>query len=186
MTLSRHPLISRFVSTRHNVRVAEALAVVSGFLLLTMLAQIAMPLPFTPVPITGQTFGVAVIALLWGRKLGGLSVFCYVSGGFLGLPIFAGGVAGVFLGPTTGYFLGMVFASLVMGMLADRGWARTLPRAYLACAVGSIITFACGVSGLAFYLPGEMLFASGVLPFLPGDLLKSVAAALVAARTRPR
>jgi biotin transport system substrate-specific component len=157
--------------TSHNV-----IATLAGTVIIAAVAQISIPLPFTPVPITGQTFGVALIALLWGQKRGFASVALYLSLGFSGLPIFAAGKSGASFGPTSGYLIGMLAAAFLMGTLADRGWTKTFWRTWLAAFCGSGVTFLCGVIVLSFFIPKESLFAAGVLPFIPGDLIKTLLA----------
>lgn len=160
--------------TAHNI-----LAVLSGIALIAVAAQIAVPLPFTPVPITGQTWGVAMVSLLWGRSRGVAVVGGYLSLGLLGSPLFALGKSGPGFGPTSGYLLGMLSAAFVMGSLADRGWTKKFFTTWLAAAIGSTITFTCGVLGLALFVPASELITSGVLPFIPGDLLKTLLACSV-------
>lgn len=148
----------------------------AGVVLLSALAQISIPLPWTPVPITGQTFGVAVLSLGLGRRLGFASVVTYVFLGGLGAPIFANGKFGLSLGPTLGYLVGMMLASLVMGSLSDRAWNRSFWKCYLACILGSVCTFGLGLFGLSFFVPKASLLSAGLWPFLPGDLIKSLLA----------
>ncbi len=155
-------------------------AVIGGSLLLALLAQVSFILPFTPVPITGQTFGVAVLALCWGRKRALASFALYLSEGAMGLPFFALGKSGLLLGPTFGYLIGMLLASGVVGHLADKGYARTIKSAFACCLVGSFIIFSCGLLGLSFFVPAKALLVTGFLPFIPGDLIKSFAAASLA------
>jgi biotin transport system substrate-specific component len=132
------------------------------------------------VPITGQTLGVALCALMFGRARGATAVASYLALGAIGVPLFALGQSGLSFGPTSGYLIGMLLAAFAMGSLADRGWSKSFPRAWLVAFIGSIITFTCGVFVLSFFIPREALFASGVLPFLPGDALKTVIAATIA------
>jgi biotin transport system substrate-specific component len=171
--------------SRHTI-FHNALSILGGALLLSLLAQVAIPLPWTPVPITGQTFGVAFTSLLWGRKRGLAVTLLYVTGGAAGLPIFAGGQSGLIMGPTVGYLAGMILASFLMGLLADLGWTKTWLRTWLAASSGSLVTFLCGVLGLSFFLPTEQLFVAGVLPFLPGDLLKTLLASTLVFQTHSR
>lgn len=159
------------------------ISVVIGVAFLSLLAQIALPLPWTPVPVTGQTFGAALVALLWGRKRGCLVFISYLLIGSLGAPVFALGKAGLLLGPTSGYLLGMLVATYVMGTLADLGWTRTFLQSYLAAVIGSVITFAFGLLVLSFYLPSSALLGAGLLPFLAGDVVKTLAASAIAARS---
>lgn len=151
---------------------------------LSLLAQIAIPLPWTPVPITGQTFGVALTALIWGRKRATATILSYLALGTLGLPIFAMGKSGFSVGPTTGYLAGMVLATYWMGALSDLGWAKTLGRAYVTSFSGSLIIFFCGVVGLSLFIPSKELWSAGVLPFLPGDFLKSLLASFIAVQAQ--
>ena len=169
----------------HRLR-AEILALLGGTLYLALLAQIAIPLPFTPVPITGQTFGVATLALLWGRRRAMATFFLYVTEGALGLPVFAQLSAAPELGATTGYLVGMAIACYVVGGRSDRGQARTFRGAFLSAVLGSVCVFAAGIVGLAFYLPSQNLIVAGLLPFLPGDLVKNILAAQFASRLSAR
>lgn len=160
----------------------QVASVLFGVVFLAALAQIAIPLPFTPVPITGQTFGVALLSLLWGRKWGFAAVAAYVCAGSLGLPIFSQGAAGLKLA-SSGYLLGMCMSSLVIGTLADRGWNKNFRTSFAACLLGSLCVFSCGLLVLSNFVPKEALIAQGLLPFLPGDLLKSTLASLIASRS---
>jgi biotin transport system substrate-specific component len=156
-----------------------------GAIALAVLAQVRVTLPWTPVPITGQTFGVALMALLFGARVAGPAIALYVIAGALGAPVFSGGLGGLgSLGPTLGYLGGMVVASFVVGALADRGWARRFWTALGAAYVGSAITFACGLAVLSAYLPSEALLGAGLLPFLAGDAIKNTLAAGIASGVR--
>lgn len=172
-------LTSRFSGeTRISVEISMGLL---GVLLLSLLAQVAIRLPWTPVPVTGQTFGVALTALLWGRTRAFGVVASYLILGFVGLPVMAAGQA-LTLGATGGYLGGMLLAAFVVGELADRGFTQSWWRAFLAAASGSVIIFTCGLLVLSFYVPYENLFISGLLPFLPGDLFKNLLASFIASR----
>lgn len=178
-------LIPGLLTSRPSSRVTEVSLVVVGSLLLALLAQIVIPLPFTPVPITGQTFGVAVLALLWGSKRAMATFALYIAEGAVGLPFFALGKSGLIPGPTLGYLVGMGVACFVVGKLSDRGFAKRFSTALLACFAGSVCVFTFGLIGLSFFVPGSHLIETGLLPFLPGDLIKScLAAAIVSQGTR--
>jgi len=162
---------------------AEVFAVVaSGILLLTLAAQIRIVLPWTPVPITGQTMGVTFIALSFGRKLGLATVLSYLCIGFLGFPVFASWQGGFTFGPTMGYLIGMALSTAVVGTLADRGFARTHKGALLCGFIGSLFVFGCGLSVLSFYVPLSQLLTAGLLPFIPGDIMKTTIAATIVSR----
>jgi biotin transport system substrate-specific component len=179
-------LIPRILSKRGSSTFGRALenvvAVFTGVVLLSLLAQVAIPLPWTPVPITGQTFGVALIAMLWGRARGFAVVLSYLIAGAIGLPVFAMAKSGLAFGPTFGYLLGMLVASIWMGFLADRGWTKTFLRAWLTAFSGSVIVFSFGLAVLSTFVPSESLLAFGLLPFLPGDFLKTLIASSVVYR----
>ena len=143
-------------------------------------AQLAIPVPWSPVPITGQTFAV----LLCGATLGARRAFAaqvlYLVEGAAGLPFFAGGAGGavVFAGPTAGYLLAFPFAAAVTGWLAARGWDRNFLGTLAAMLFGSAVIFALGLAVLSRFVPADQLLAAGLLPFIPGDLIKSSLAAL--------
>jgi biotin transport system substrate-specific component len=155
----------------------------SGFVALT--ARISIPLPFTAVPITGQTLGVLLTGAVLGSRRGGLALALYLVEGALGLPVFAPSVVlapGIarLLGPTGGYLLAYPLAAALVGWLAERGWDRRLPLAALAMMLGNLVIYAGGVAWLTLLLgkPGAAVL-QGLVPFIPGDLLKIVIAAIV-------
>src|SRR5512133_2679495 len=150
----------------------DAACVVSGSLLVALSAQVAIPLPFSPVPITGQTLA----ALLIGALL------VYLAEGAIGLPVFAGGGVGLarLAGPTGGFLVGLVVAAYLVGALAERGWVRRPATTILAMLLGNVVIYAFGLAWLARFLGAGQVLAAGLLPFIPGDLLKlALAAALL-------
>lgn len=173
--------VLRPANTRSRVGLLyEAMLVVGGSAFITLFAQVAIPLPFSPVPITGQTFAVLLVGALFGGSRGGLSVLLYLLEGAVGLPVFAGGAAGLarLAGPTGGYLVGFVVAAFVVGLLAQRGWDRRVESTALAMLVGNVLIYAFGLSGLAHFVGVEKAFSLGFLPFIVGDLLKLTLAAL--------
>ena len=177
---SSQALIPQLISRQENQTLANFTAVFAGVILMAALAQISIPLPWTPVPITGQTFGVTFLSLIWGRNRGLAVMLTYLGLGIAGVPLFAMGQAGFSWGPTSGYLIGMVIASTWIGTLADRRWTQTFWRSYLASASGSFIVFTCGLGGLSFFVPQEALLSAGLYPYLPGDFMKTLAACLLA------
>lgn len=175
-------VVPSWIQSQGDVFLLNVLSVVAGSILVAVLARIAIPLPWTPVPITGQTFGVALLSLLWGRKLAAGAFGLYLLEGAAGLPVFALGQSGLVPGPTIGYLVGMGFATLIVGGLADRGFARGFRGALLCCMAGSAAIFTCGLIGLSFFIPAKALLTAGLWPFLPGDLVKSSLAALIVSR----
>jgi biotin transport system substrate-specific component len=142
-------------------------------------AQLEIRLPFTPVPVTLQPLAVFVFGAALGSRRAALAMLLYLVEGAAGLPVFAGGAAGLahLAGPTGGYLLGFVPAAFVVGFFAERGWDRApLPTA-LAMGAGSLVLYACGVAQLAAYVGRDAALASGFYPFVAGDLLKIAVAA---------
>lgn len=153
--------------------------VLAGSALIALAAQVRIPLPFSPVPVTGQTFAVLLVAAALGR-LGLASVIAYLIEGAIGLPVFAGGGFGVatIVGPTGGYLIGFALAAALVGSAVERGWDRHLVTALAAMLLGEVAIYACGLAWLArFALPVPLLDA-GLLPFIPGDLVKLALASL--------
>ncbi len=154
-------------------------ASIVGFALLTAAAaQVRIPLPFTPVPITGQTFAVLLSGAALGATAGGASQLLYVAMGAAGLPFFAGGTSGwdVVTGATGGYLLGFVVAAVIVGFLAERRQDRTVWSAVPAFLAGSVIIYLIGVPVLYATVDsittGEQAIAAGFTPFIVGDLIK--------------
>lgn len=154
--------------------------IVAGSLVVGLSAQAQLVLPFTPVPWTLQPFAVLLVGALLGARRGALAMATYLGEGALGAPVFAGGAAGVaaLLGPSGGYLVGFVPAAFVTGLLAERGWDRRFFTTWAAMALGSTMLFACGLPWLAQFVGWDRVVATGLLPFLPGDLVKQLLAAL--------
>lgn len=180
------PAPTTLVDLLARSRARDAVAVV-GFALFTALAaQITIPLGFTPVPLTGQTFAVLLAGGVLGSRRGALSMGLYVALGAIGLPFYAEGDGGwtAATGSTAGYLVGFVFAAFVVGVLAERGQDRRLSTSIPAFLAGSAIIYACGAAWLAHSVgvpltagPGEPSAISlGVAPFLVGDVLKALLA----------
>lgn len=164
--------------------VAHGVIGVFGFILLTAAgAFVRIPLPFTPVPITLQTFFVLLSGAVLGRKLGILSQAGYVTLGMFGLPIFAGAAGGALyiLGPTGGYLVGFIVAAYVVGRIIRLKEKASFTWIVLAMLAGSLIIYIFGVTRLAFFLNVgfQKALALGMLPFIPGDIIKLLAAALI-------
>jgi len=158
----------------------NTLLVVVASILTALAAQIAIPVSWTPVPITGQTFAVLLSGALLGPRRGFLAQALYLMQGALGLPVFAGLSGGptVFAGPTAGYLIAFPFAAALTGWLASRGWDRRFLSTFLAMLIGSSVIFALGASWFSRFVPASQVAIAGVLPFLPGDAIKAALAAL--------
>ncbi len=148
--------------------------IAGGSVMMALLAQVAVPLPFSPVPITGQTFGVLLLGALLGRWRGSLAMLAYITEGVSGLPVFAGAMAGpaVLLGPTGGYILGFIFAAYMIGWLAEQGWDRQMRTALAMMSIGTGIIYMFGLISLLRFVPADQVLMVGLLPFLPGGLVK--------------
>ena len=164
-----------------GVSLVRDVALIAGASLLTALAaQVAVPLPGSPVPLTGQTFAVLLTGAALGARRGFLAQALYLLEGAAGLPVFAGGLGGAWLlaGPTGGFLAAFPLAAAVTGMLAERGWDRRFTGTLAAMLLGSAVILLVGAGWLARFLPLPQALAAGAWPFVPGDLLKAVAAAL--------
>ena len=150
-------------------------------LLLVACAYLSISLPFSPVPITGQTFGVLLVAMALGRVRGTAVVLAYLLEGLAGLPVFAEGRAGpaVLFGPTGGYLLGFLVAAALVGWLADRGWDKNIKLSMAAMVMGTIVIFVSGLSWLVQFVPTTALLTTGLTPFLPGAALKIALASII-------
>jgi biotin transport system substrate-specific component len=159
-----------------------------GALLVAVAAQVAVPLPFTPVPMTLQPLAVLVVGGLLGAAAGVSALILYLAVGALGLPVFAAGGSGVLhlVGPTGGYLLAFPVAAAVTGALVRPAPSSVL-RVLLACAIGMVIIHVGGVAQLALLggNPGTA-FRVGFVPFLTGDLLKVGLAAAIILAVGPR
>jgi biotin transport system substrate-specific component len=152
-----------------------------GTLLIIATTRISIPLPFTPVPITGQTFGVLLVGGALGFRRGLASIALYILIGSIGLPVFAeskGGIS-IVLGATGGYIVGFLIAGSLVGRLAELGWDRNIVGALGAMAIGNVVIYVVGVPWLMavahFDLPTGI--AKGLTPFLIGDAIKLILAA---------
>lgn len=153
----------------------EAALAIVGVTLIALSAHVIIPLPFTPVPVTGQTFAVLLVAAAYGARRGLATVLLYLLAGAAGLPVFAS-VIGL---PLYGYLAGFALATAITGWLAERGWDRTLPRALVAMLAGEIAIYLCGLVWLANFVGWSNVIGMGLTPFLIGDSLKLLAAALL-------
>jgi biotin transport system substrate-specific component len=152
------------------------LLVLAGTGFVALAAQVSFELPFTPVPITGQTFAVVLVGASLGALLGLASLGLYLFVGALGAPIYADGTHGwdVLTGPTGGYIVGFVLAAIVTGYLAQQRWDRRFSSAVAAMLTGNVLIYAVGLPWLAEKLDAgfEETLEAGLYPFVVGDLIK--------------
>ncbi len=163
--------------------------VLAGSIFIGIAAQISIPLPF--VPLTLQTLAILIVGLTFGSRLGAITLLAYLAEGFAGLPVFAGGAAGplVFLGPTAGFLVGFVLTAFIAGLAAERS------KSFVVMALGALaasallyipgVAWPMGIASLAG-ATGDWTASSAstiwtywVSPFLIGDAIKAVLAALI-------
>jgi biotin transport system substrate-specific component len=171
-----------------------AVCALSGSLFIAVLAQVSVRLPFTPVPITGQTLGVLLVGAAFGPSLGALTLAAYLLEGVVGLPVFAPQADGSHLtglavlsltSATGGYLWGFLVAATLLGWLSRRGWDRALGSAIGAMLLAEVLIYAVGLPWLHHVLPsliGEPVTVSdtleaGLYPFIIGDVVKLLIAA---------
>lgn len=154
--------------------------IIGGSLLIALSAQIKIWLPFSPVPVTLQTFAVLMLGALLGSRRGSLCILAYIIEGAAGLPVFAaGGGLAVLIGPTGGYLVGFIPAAYITGSLAEKGWDRRVGTTVLAMFLGNVSIYAFGLFWLSCLIGAKEALALGLYPFIVGDCLKIALAAVV-------
>ncbi|MBO8191678.1 biotin transporter BioY [Streptomyces oryzae] len=164
-------------SSAARARIRDVALVVGGAALTGMAAQLSVPIPGSPVPVTGQTFAALLVGAGLGAGRGFLALALYAVAGMAGMPWFAEASAGVGM-PSLGYVFGMMLAAAAVGALARRGGDRGALRTAGTMAVGMAVTYAIGVPYLALAtgMPAGEAVAAGLVPFLVGDAVKAALA----------
>lgn len=157
----------------------KVLAIAAGSVFLAGMAQIAIPLPFNPVPVSMQTFGVMLLALALGKKEALCAVLAYLMQASVGLPVLAGGAVHPLwiLSPTAGYLIGFAAAVFVSSSLLELKQNRTFVWTITALFAGEVVMYIFGATVLSFFVGLENAILLGVVPFAVGSVLKLVAAA---------
>lgn len=154
--------------------------------LIAALAFVSVPLPFSPVPVTGQTLGVMMAGLLLGPGLGAAAAGIYILLGFVGLPVFSGGAGGLsaLAGPTGGYILGFAAGAWAVGASYRALRGRAAAAFWAAFIGGVLVVYGFGLPYLKWRLDltWAKAFTVGALPFLPGDIFKAFVAGVIAPR----
>ena len=153
---------------------AEMLLVISASALIAIAAQVAIPLPFTPVPLTLQPLAVILVGVALGSARGAAAAALYLLEGFSGLPVFAQGHGGAFwlFGATAGYLYSYPFAAFVAGWISERGWGSSMLRAITGMLLALGVIYLGGWSWLAALTDARSAFAAGVAPFVIADIIK--------------
>jgi biotin transport system substrate-specific component len=162
-----------------NKYVKEILVVLGAAFLLSLSAQLSLPLH--PVPLTFQSVTVIFIGMVLGARLGFYTVLTYIAAGCAGLPVFAHFYSGpaIFLDPTAGYILGFLPAAALSGFLAEKGFSKSFLSSFICALLGTIIIFSFGTIGLVNYTGGlHLAFMLGVKPFIITELVKLFALSL--------
>ncbi|HYC60500.1 MAG TPA: biotin transporter BioY [Thermoanaerobaculia bacterium] len=162
--------------------VADMLLVIGASALIAIAAQVAIPLPFTPVPLTLQPLAVIFIGVALGSTRGAAAAALYLLEGFSGLPVFAEGHGGPLwlIGATAGFLYSYPFAAWVAGFVSERGWGSSLLRAVTGMLLALGVIYLGGWSWLAMMTDARTAFALGVAPFVLADIVKvAIGAALL-------
>lgn len=149
------------------------LQTVIGANLVALLAQVAIPTPF--VHISGQSLGVLLVGFALGRKAAIAAMLLYLLEGAMGLPVFAGGRAGlgVLMGASGGYLLGFVAMAGILGWASDKGCLKSVWQSVAAAIVATAVMYAFGLAQLSLFVPQGTLLQNGLIPFIAGDLIKA-------------
>ena len=162
----------------HFSKLTNFVTVIICSFLLILSAKIKVDL--YPVPMTMQPLAVLMIAMLCGRNISVAAVILYLFQGIIGFPVFAyGGGLPYLLGPTGGFLFGFLFASILIGELADRGWGKFLFKSVFAMLLGLFVIYTCGIFQLSILKGFDFAILNGLKPFIIGDLYKLILAALL-------
>ena len=152
----------------------DALFVIAGSAVIAIAAQIAITVPFSPVPLTMQPLAVLLVGVVLGSKRGAAAAVLYLLEGASGLPVFAQAKGGALwlAGPTAGYLLSYPFAAFVAGWFSERGWGGSISRAVAGMLVALAVIYAGGWAWLSLLTDARTAFAAGVAPFIAADIVK--------------
>lgn len=162
---------------KKNSLIFSATQVVMSSLLIALCAQISLPLPFTPVPISMQTLAVMMVGAMLGSRKGTAAVILYLAESMIGLPVLAGGHVNplALIGPRGGYLIGYVGQAYLVGWFVER--KQIFGKVWTACGISlaCALQLALGTLWLAQFVGYEAVLLMGVLPFIPGEMIKILA-----------
>jgi biotin transport system substrate-specific component len=178
--MSLHSASLRATVFPRSTALTQALFVMGGVGFISLMAQVAIPVPGSPVPVTGQTLAVLLIGTTYGARLGLMTFATYLLAGVAGAPIFAPSGTSAnhgldrLLGATGGYLFGMLVASFLLGYLADRKADQKFKTSFPALLLGDAVIFFFGLTWLHYSLElsWSATFAAGLTPFIFGEMLK--------------
>lgn len=153
--------------------------ILSGTVFISLMAQLKITLPFTPIPITGGTFAVLLVGLAYGKKLAPATLLTYIAAGTFGLPVFANFKSGSLLSASGGYIIGYLVAAFICGYFADKGWTKSYIKTIFVLLLATIAIYTFGLIQLSIFVPNKNVFVIGLIPFIPGDIIKIVAVTLL-------
>lgn len=157
------------------------LLVLTGTIFLALFSQIKISIePISSVPITGQTFAVALIGFLYGRKLGAATLISYIVAGSLGIPVYAGAKSGfVLFAANGGYIIGFFFIALICGHFAERGCTKSFIKTMAVLVLAHVVMYFFGLMQLSYFIKDKNIFVVGLVPFIIGDIVKMVLVASI-------
>jgi biotin transporter BioY len=166
---------------KRDAFIFDVMLVIGASIFITISAQLSINVPYSPVPITGQTFAVILAGAFLGSRRGSLAVIAYLMEGISGLPVFAHAHFGLahLIGPTGGYLIGFIPAAFICGYIAERNMGRSFLGALALMTIGTIIIFIFGISWLSIIFRAENALIIGFYPYVIGAIIKIILAAIV-------
>lgn len=179
--MKQKSLIYNIVKTENkNFNILQTIfLILSGTIFLSLMAQLKIVLPFTPIPITGGTFAVLLLGLSYGKKLAPATLLTYIAAGTLGLPVFANFKSGSLFSASGGYIIGYLVAAIICGYFADKGWTKSYIKTIFVLILATIAIYVFGLIQLSIFVPNKNVFVIGLYPFIPGDIIKMLAVTLL-------
>lgn len=165
---------------KRSALIYDLFLILGASIFIALSAQIAFNVPFSPVPVTGQTFAVILTGALLGSRRGSLAIIVYLLEGSSGLPVFAQGQFGIIhlFGPTGGYLIGFIPAAFLCGFLVETGWGRSYLTSLGMMTLGTIVIFICGLAWLKLLFGSENILLIGFYPYITGALIKIIMATI--------
>jgi biotin transport system substrate-specific component len=167
--------------TKREALLYNFVLIIGASIFIALSAQIAFNVPFSPVPVTGQTFAVILVGALLGSRRGSLAIIAYLLEGISGLPVFAQAQFGIvhLFGPTGGYLIGFIPAAFLCGWLVESGWGKSYISTLGIMTIGTILIFICGLTWLKILTGSENVLLIGFYPYLTGAIIKIALATIV-------